>query len=140
MNTLILVAIGIFALGFLFRILGSGLIFSRKDKSPFPYQRHTTLFSPAERSFLGVLDQAVAGKYRVFGKVRIADVATVRGTPNRSSWQVAFNKISSKHFDFVLCNPDDLTFVCAIELDDKSHSQDKRQGRRLYFHSSRPSR
>lgn len=129
MNTLIFVVIGIFVLGILFRILGPGSQRQSKDETSFPYERQGALFTPAERSFLGVLDQAVAGKYRVFGKVRIADVAAVRGTPNHSTRQRAFNKISAKHFDFVLCNPGDLSFVCAIELDDKSHAQDKRKGR-----------
>ena len=129
MSTLILVVIGIFVLGILFRILGPGSHSQSKGETSFPYERQSALFTPAERSFLGVLDQAVAGRYRVFGKVRIADVANVRVTANRSTRQRAFNKISAKHFDFLLCDPGDLSFVCAIELDDKSHAQDKRKTR-----------
>lgn len=67
--------------------------------------------------------------FRVFGKVRVADVIEVeKGTP-RSLWQRAFNKINAKHFDFVLCNPSDLKPVCAVELNDKSHAQETRKGR-----------
>lgn len=44
---------------------------------------------------------------------------------NRKNWQIAFNKISSKHFDYVLCDKDDLSVVAIIELDDKSHKQEK---------------
>jgi|SRR5690348_10373406 len=44
----------------------------------FPYQRAGALFSAAERSFLGVLDQAASPEYRVFGKVRIADLAALK--------------------------------------------------------------
>lgn len=33
----------------------------------YPYQPTKTLFSAAERSFLGVLDQAVGSEHRVFG-------------------------------------------------------------------------
>ena len=68
----------------------------------YPYQTIDTLFSPAERSFLGVIDQVVGLEYRVFGKVRIADVASVKSMSNRSAWQKAFNRISSKHFDFIM--------------------------------------
>ncbi len=97
--------------------------------SSVPYRRCTGLFSPAERSFLGVLEQAVGAQYRVFGKVRLADVVLPpRGLP-RSEWQKAFNRISSKHLDFVLCKKGDLSVVCAIELNDKSHQQTKRQNR-----------
>lgn len=39
----------------------------------YPYYAKKALFSVAERSFLGVLEQAVEGRYRVFGKVRLAD-------------------------------------------------------------------
>jgi hypothetical protein len=129
LSTLALVVLAVLAFVVFLIVVGLSSRSSAKGDIAFPYQRRETLFSPAERSFLGVLDQAVGEKYRVFGKVRIADVAAVRGTPNRSHWQKAFNKINAKHFDFVLCNPTDLSFVCAIELDDKSHAQEKRKGR-----------
>jgi len=95
----------------------------------FPYVLGDGLFSPEERSFLGALDQAVGADFRVFGKVRVADVVSVvKGTP-KSLWQRAFNRISAKHFDYVLCRPTDLKPVCAIELNDQSHAKDERKGR-----------
>lgn len=97
--------------------------------SPVAYRRSTGLFSPAERSFLGVLEQAVGEQYRVFGKVRLADVVLPRRGLPRSEWQKAFNRISSKHLDFVLCKKGDLSVVCEIELNDKSHQQTKRRNR-----------
>ncbi|MBK5944702.1 DUF2726 domain-containing protein [Halorhodospira halophila] len=98
----------------------------------FPYTKASALFSPAERSFLGVLDQAVGNEYRIFGKVRVADIINVRSMADRKAWQRAFNKISSKHFDFVLCARDDLSVVAVVELDDKSH-QKSRRGARDHF-------
>lgn len=94
-----------------------------------PYILGDRLFSPAERSFLGVLDQSVGSDFRVFGKVRVADVIGVEKGKPKSVWQRAFNRINAKHFDFVLCNPTDLKPVCAIELNDKSHAQEARKGR-----------
>jgi hypothetical protein len=93
----------------------------------FPYQKAKALFSPAERSFLGVIDQVVGTEFRVFGKVRIADVATVKTMSNRSAWQKAFNRISAKHFDFIICRSSDLSIVCAVELNDKSHQKNSRK-------------
>lgn len=94
------------------------------------YRKKKTLFTEAERSFLGVLDQCIDPiQYRVFGKVRIADIVEPNPTKNRSEWQKAFNSISAKHFDYVICSSDTLQPVCVIELDDKSHSQKKRQQR-----------
>jgi ssDNA-binding Zn-finger/Zn-ribbon topoisomerase 1 len=102
---------------------------TRDEGESFPYVLGDGLFSPAERSFLGVLDQAVGNDFRVFGKVRVADVVAVaKGTP-KSLWQRAFNRISAKHFDYVLCNRSDLKPICAIELNDQSHAQDNRKGR-----------
>jgi hypothetical protein len=74
----------------------------------FPYTRNRALFSPAERSLLGALEQAVGEDYRIFGKVRVADIVSVRPTANQSSWLHAFDQISAKHFDFVLCDKKDL--------------------------------
>jgi ssDNA-binding Zn-finger/Zn-ribbon topoisomerase 1 len=95
----------------------------------FPYQRTGALFSPAERSFLGVLHQAVGEKATIFGKVRVADVVEPRTGLNRSDRQSAFNKISGKHFDFLLCDKEDLSVNCAIELDDRSHQSKSRHQR-----------
>lgn len=97
-----------------------------EDVNDFPYSRLSGLFTPAERSFLGVLDQAIGDRYRVLGKVRIADAIVVKGAKDASARGRAFNKISAKHFDFLLCEPSDLSIVCAIELDDGSHSKSNR--------------
>jgi Protein of unknown function (DUF2726) len=44
----------------------------------YPYTKNQFLFSPAEYSFLGVLEQAVGREYRVFGKVRMADIVDIQ--------------------------------------------------------------
>ena len=95
----------------------------------FPYQPAKTLFSAAERSFLGVLDQAVGSEHRVFGKVRVADVAMVKPGLGNSARQGALNRIAAKHFDFIVCRASDLSVVCAVELNDKSHSSQRAQAR-----------
>ena len=95
----------------------------------YPYQGAGPLFTPAERSFYGVLSQAVGTNATIFGKVRVADIAIPKKGLSRSDRQKAFNKISGKHFDFLLCNNDDLSVICAIELDDSSHKSEKRQRR-----------
>ncbi|THD10254.1 DUF2726 domain-containing protein [Metallibacterium scheffleri] len=95
----------------------------------FPYQPAKALFSDAERSFLGVLDQAVGSEHRVFGKVRVADVAIVKPGLDKSVRQSALNRIASKHLDFVVCRAGDLVVVCAVELNDKSHVSPRAQSR-----------
>lgn len=100
-----------------------------KGRIGFPYQRGKVLFSAAERSFLGVLDQAVGAEHRVFGKVRVADVASVRGGVSGAARQGALNRIAGKHFDFIVCRASDLSIVCAVELNDKSHARERAKSR-----------
>ena len=95
----------------------------------FPYLPAKALFSAAERSFLGVLDQAVGPQHRVFGKVRVADLASVKPGLSNSARQGALNRVASKHFDFVVCRASDLAVVCAVELNDKSHSSQRAKTR-----------
>ena len=93
------------------------------------YNKIDSLFTPAERSFLGVLNQAIEDNAFVFGKVRVADVLEPAKGTLRKKWQSAFNKINSKHFDFVLCDKNDLSVLCVIELNNKSHNSKKRKDR-----------
>lgn len=93
------------------------------------YKMRKQFLSPAERSFYGVLEQAVLNDFRVHTKVRVADVLQPDSGGDRSKWQRAFNKISSKHFDYVLCDPDTLDVKAAVELNDKSHTKKKVQSR-----------
>ena len=95
----------------------------------YPYVPATTLFSTAERSFLGVLDSAVGAEYRVFGKVRVADIAAIKPGLGASARQAALNRIAFKHFDYVVCRADDLAVVCAVELNDKSHAGQRARAR-----------
>lgn len=95
----------------------------------FPYQPAKALFSPAERAFLGVLDRAVGPEHRVFGKVRVADVASVKPGLSAAARQGALNRVAMKHFDYVVCRANDLVVVCAVELNDKSHATPRAQAR-----------
>lgn len=95
----------------------------------YPYQLSKFLLSKAERSFYGVLVQAMGSSGIVFSKVRVADVISPKKGQNRSDWQRAFNAISSKHFDFIICDPTDCSIKLAIELDDSSHGSSKARKR-----------
>jgi hypothetical protein len=85
-----------------------------------------SLFTPAERSFLGVLESLYDSETRIYTKVRMADVFGVKKGQN---WQRAFNQISSKHVDFLLARASDGTPFLGIELDDSSHDEEPRKRR-----------
>ena len=60
---------------------------------------------------------------------RVADVAAVKPGLGSSARQGALNRIAAKHFDFVVCRSGDLSVVCAVELNDRSHSSQRAQAR-----------
>ncbi len=92
-----------------------------------PYEACRYFFSRAENSFFQTLRQAVGDRYVIFAKVRLCDVIDVaRGTENR---QRHWNRIQSKHLDFLLCDPKDFRPAVAIELDDSSHERADRAER-----------
>jgi len=92
----------------------------------YPYRQTDGFLSKAELSFFGVLRQAVGDNGIVFAKARIADVLAVKRGLSNSRRQTAFNKIQSKHFDFVVCASDTAKPLVAVELDDSSHKQKSR--------------
>jgi len=103
------------------------LRYFRPDR--YPYVAKPTLFTQAELKFLEVLEDVVDDEYYIYGQVRLADVIEVRSGLDRKSWGRAFAKIRAKHLDFVLCDPEDHSIHCAIELDDSSHERKDRKKR-----------
>ncbi len=91
----------------------------------YPFSRKKYLLTKAERSFFGVLQLVVGGRYLICPMVRLADVIEVkRGTAKPQSHR---NRIDRKHLDFVLCDPNTVSPVLAIELDDASHNKPRQQ-------------
>ncbi len=86
----------------------------------------THLLTPAERSFLDVLEPIVRPTCAISTKVRLADLFQVKQGRGQQS---AFNRISRKHVDFVLTDPATSRILCAVELDDSSHNRPDRIAR-----------
>lgn len=122
---LILVAVVMLLMALMLKVI---LLSAGGRAEDYPYER-AALFSPAERSFLAVLEQAIAGRSRVLGKVRLGDVVNVKSGLTRGDRQSAFNRVQSKHVDFIVCDPATLTVQFVVELDDKSHRQASRRER-----------
>ena len=129
---LIVVVVLVIALG-----AASKLIQLPTSRTPgaqsYPYYGKKTLFSAAERSFLGVLEQATDGRYRVYGKVRLADALGIKSGTSPGERQRALNRVVAKHVDFVLCHPQNLEIAALIELDDASHKRADRKARDAFL-------
>lgn len=91
------------------------------------YALVAALLTPAEYSFFRVLSKACRGRgVFVAPKVRLADLLTAPSGPGR---QAAFNRIASKHVDFLVCRADTSAPLAAVELDDSSHARKARRER-----------
>lgn len=120
-----LLGIALFALlGIALRMLPSRI---GTKSTGFPYKARPYFFSPAERSFLGVIEQVLDDEFRVFGKVNLYDIVLLQAP--RDTYRAALNRIQNKHVDYVICRKDDLSIRALIELDDKSHLSAKRKER-----------
>jgi len=97
---------------------------------PDPYYLRKSLFTPAERSFLGVLETLDLGGLGIASKVRLADIfGVVQKGMSRAERRSAQNRIIAKHVDFLLIQKSDGKPVLGIELDDKSHEEEDRAAR-----------
>lgn len=115
-------------------IIVAAILAALKAKKPLKseglsFDSRDALFTPAERSFLGVLEQVLDTRYRVFGKVRLGDLVKPAKGLSNSKRTTALNRINQKHLDFVICSTADLAVVGVVELDDQSHGREDRAGR-----------
>ncbi|MGZ8941016.1 MAG: DUF2726 domain-containing protein, partial [Limisphaerales bacterium] len=67
----------------------------------------------------GALKLAAGNELVVFAKVRMADV--LQPVQKGRAGKEAFNQVSQKHLDFVICRNGTWEIVGAVELDDASH-------------------
>jgi hypothetical protein len=97
-----------------------GVLASRlNDNSfPFPFDSKKSVFTPAEKNFQNLVEQAMGTKYRVINRVKLADIVTIRnGVSDRAS-QSAVNNAEGKYLDFVICDRNTMKLLGAIDLVD----------------------
>ena len=99
------------------------------------YALRPVILSPAERSFLGVLEPLLPEEIGYLVKIRLGDVFTTRKGLDPSRRAGARNRINQKHVDFLLIRTSDLTPLAGIELDDSSHEAEDRQRRDAFVDS-----
>lgn len=119
----------------LFLLVGLLAVLKAKSTSKgdsLSFDRREPLFSPAERSFLGILEQALNSKYRILGKVRLGDLVKPAKGLSNSKRVSGLNKVNQKHIDFVVCTATDLAVVGVVELDDQSHGREDRAERDVF--------
>lgn len=102
-------------------------LFFKLPEKTLPYIKKMYLMTPKERELFSILDKCVPNDYYIFPQIHIASIVEVKkGEPK---WQRFFNKIISKSIDFVIFDKVNISPVLAIELDDYTHSYEKRIAR-----------
>lgn len=86
------------------------------NSNPFQVQRKASLFSPVERSFLGLLEKAVQNEYRIVNRVKLADVLEVRDSVSEKNRRSTLLKLNAKYLDYVLCDPESMKIVAIVDL------------------------
>ncbi len=108
------------------------------DGRPLPYLRQPHLLTKGERAAWYPLYRAVQGRYRLFCKVRLADIVRA---PETLGWNDHwFRKIRGYHVDFVVCDPESTEPLLVVELDDRSHETDRQRERDDFKGCSPPRR
>ncbi|RUO29637.1 hypothetical protein CWE12_07460 [Aliidiomarina sedimenti] len=125
------VLIGFIAVLVLVAVLASRLT---ERYSPYPYQkRQETFFSATEEQFLSLLERGLGDQYRVFTKVRLGDVVSVRDKGlSRAAKREAHGKVANRMLDYVLCDRlNGMRVVAVIELEAAESNQ--HQAKRNWF-------
>ncbi|BCA93042.1 DUF2726 domain-containing protein [Vreelandella aquamarina] len=96
------------------------------------YVAKSQMMSKSEQGVYKILEKAYGDKYYIFCQVRVVDIVQ----PNITKYQTwtkeyksLFWQVSQWHFDYVMCNKDDFSIFCALELDDPSHEREDRKRR-----------
>lgn len=84
--------------------------------NPFPLQKKGSLFSPVERSFMQLLEKAVADDYKIINRVRLADVMELKNGTSDKTRASTMQKLNAKYLDFVLCDPQDFSVIAVLDL------------------------
>jgi len=120
----VLIALGIA----LAALKAAGATAAGKAKADVYYLK-ASMFSPAERSFLGVLEALNLDGVTIASKVRLADIFGIKRGLTRGDRLRALNRIAAKHVDFLLIQATDGRPLLGIELDDGSHDDEQRFAR-----------
>lgn len=106
-------------------ILILSLIVKREQ---LPYELKESLLTKRELKFFNVLREVIKNyDFQVAIKPRMADFIHINSKKiKKNSYMTYFNKIKSKHIDFLICESTTLKPILGIELDDESHKKKER--------------
>lgn len=91
-----------------------------RQRNRLPYRVDACLLSPQQRDFAAVLERAVGQEYRVYAKVRAADIIAVERRGDRRAQERAAGRLAEQVFDFLICTRGSSAIACAVNLAPRS--------------------
>ena len=85
---------------------------------PFPFDKKETIFTPAEKNFQNLVEQAMGSEYRIINRVKLSDVVAVRSGISTKAEQVAIKNADKKYVDFIICDRNSMKLLGVIDLVD----------------------
>lgn len=112
-------------------IVAIAIVLRRRVGGTFPYNRRPAVLEPEERALQQALAQAVGERGLLLPKLRASDVLSVRRNTSRRQAAGALDRIGSRAFDFVVCDPHDTRPLVAVELERTQESAQRRRRERF---------
>lgn len=82
----------------------------------FPFKKKGNLFTPVERTFLELIEEAVGKEFRILCRVKMSDILAIHQNADKKTSKDAATRAGSKNLDFVLCSKVDMSPIIAIDL------------------------
>lgn len=100
---------------------------NERVESKLPYNRKKSILTDCELDFYERLNRAYSGsKFVVLCKPSLKEfIETWKPASENIFYEIAHNKISQKHVDFLLCKRRDMKPYCVFECDDATHLYDE---------------
>lgn len=100
---------------------------SKEEIGSLPYQRKMLLTSYEYKLYKLLKPLTDKNNLHIMSKVRIIDFISVKRGMTKNEAYSYICKIKQSHIDFLVCNPENLYPLAAIELDDNTHQSLKAQ-------------
>ena len=100
---------------------------SQIKKSQYRYYAKSYIMTSRENECFKILNEIFSSKWFVVPQVHLSALLDYR--VKGQNWNAAFRNINGKSVDFVLIGKESYKVICAIELDDSTHSKPDRMER-----------
>jgi hypothetical protein len=103
---------------------------NKKPIDKILYLKNSSLLTNSEKEFYSILEGFLRDDFYLFSKVRIADIVHIPEWYKPYHWAIYWwNRIKSKHVDFLVCHKNTFEPLLVIEVDDPSHLRPERKKR-----------